>query len=171
MKLTIPQVNVLDEAAFVARFGAVFEHSPWVARDAWKAAHPFRDPAHLTAAMQAAVRRADAAAQLALIRAHPDLVGRAAREGTLAPASASEQAGAGLDRLDPAEAAWFQEQNDAYRARFGFPFIICVRANRKEAIRAGFLARQNHSAEAEMRTALDEIDRIAAFRLGDLVEA
>lgn len=169
MKLSITQVNEMDAAVFAARFGAVFEGSPWVAMAAWSEA-PFRDLPHLTSAMQAAVGRADAARQLDLIRAHPDLVGRAAREGTLAPASASEQAGAGLDRLDAAEAAWFQRQNDAYRARFGFPFIICVRANRKQSIKEGFLTRMNHSAEAEMRTALGEIDKIAAFRLSDLVE-
>ena len=169
MKLSITQVNEMEEAAFVARFGAVFEGSPWVALAAWHEA-PFRDLSHLTAAMQAAVRRADAARRLDLIRAHPDLVGRAAREGTLAPASAAEQAGAGLDRLDADEAAWFQQQNDAYCARFGFPFIICVRANRKQSIKDGFLARLDHSAEAEMHAALGEIDKIAAFRLSDLVE-
>ena len=169
MKLTLPEVNAMDRETFVSRFGAIFEHSPWVADRAWRK-RPFRDFVGLLAALQTSVRDAGADEQLALIRAHPDLVGKAAREGTLAPASASEQASAGLDRLDAEEAAWFQAQNRVYQERFGFPFIICVRANRKEAIRAGFVARLLHSPEAEKQAALAEIDKIAAFRLGDLVE-
>ena len=169
MKLTLPEINALSREGFVAQFGAIFEHSPWVAGEAWKR-QPFRDVDHLLAEMKESVRAASAEQQLALIRAHPDLVGRAAREGTLAPASASEQASAGLDRLDAEETAWFQEQNRAYQERFGFPFIICVRANRKQAIREGFVSRIKNSAEVEIRAALDEIDKIAAFRLDDLVE-
>lgn len=170
MKRTLAEVNALDCASFVAHFGAIFEHSPWVAERAW-AKRPYRDFVALLAAMQTSVRDALPEEQLALIRAHPDLVGKAAREGTLAPASASEQASAGLDRLDAEEAAWFTAQNLAYQQRFGFPFIICVRANRKEAIREGFATRIHHSPEVEKQAALSEIDKIAAFRLGDLVEA
>ena len=114
--------------------------------------------------MCAVVREADDARQLALIRAHPDLVGRAAREGRLGAASTSEQAGAGLDQLTPEEIAWFEQRNAAYRARFGFPFIICVRANRKQAILAGFETRLQHTPEQERAAALAEIEKIAAFR-------
>ncbi len=169
MKLTIHQVNAMDAEAFVARFGTLFEHSPWVAAGAWHR-RPFQDQNHLLAALRETVARADPERQMALIRAHPDLVGRAAREGTLAPASASEQAGAGLDRLDPEEIAWFERQNAAYQERFGFPFIICVRANRKQAIREGLVTRLAHSNQVETQAALAEIDKIAAFRLADIVE-
>ena len=168
MKQTITHVNDMERMAFVEHFGAVFEHSPWVAERAWER-RPFRDRDALHAAMAACVREADTADQLAIIRAHPDLVGRAAREGRLGTASASEQAGAGLDQLDAAQVAWFREHNHAYQERFGFPFIICVRANRRQAIVAGFETRLQHSAEEEKATALVEIDKIAAFRLADLV--
>lgn len=170
MKLTIFEVNALNREKFVEHFGAIFEHSPWVAGESWNK-RPFRDAAQLLEMMQKSVHEASTDEQLALIRAHPDLVGRAAREGTLAPASVSEQASAGLDRLDAEETAWFQRQNQAYQERFGFPFIICVRANRKQAIRDGFTSRIKNSAEVEILAALAEIDKIAAFRLGDLVEA
>ncbi len=169
MSLALSELNAMSRDLFIARFGAIFEHSPWVAAAAWEK-RPFRDKDHLLAAMQQSVREAGADEQLALIRAHPDLVGRAARNGTLAPASASEQASAGLDRLDAEEAAWFQRQNAAYQERFGFPFILCVRANRKSAIREGFIARMQNPAEIERQTALAEIDKIAAFRLGDLMD-
>ena len=168
MQATIDEINHLFREAFVARFGAVFEHSPWVAESAWEQ-RPFRDRAALHAAMCAAVQNAAEESQLALIRAHPDLVGRAAREGTLGAASASEQAGAGLDRLTPEDVAWFEHHNAAYRERFGFPFIICVRANRKQAIVAGFETRLHHTPAQERATALAEIGKIAAFRLADLV--
>ena len=168
MLASIDEINALDRPAFTARFGAVFEHSPWVADAAWEH-RPFPDRAALHAAMCAVVRAADTARQLDLIRAHPDLVGRAAREGRLAAASASEQSGAGLDQLTREEIAWFEQHNAAYRERFGFPFIICVRANRRQAIRAGFETRLQHTPAQEHAAALAEIEKIAAFRLADLV--
>ena len=169
MEGTIGKINGLSRAAFVARFGGVFEHSPWVADAAWDR-RPFRDRAGLHAAMSAAVQAAGEERQLALIRAHPDLVGRAAREGRLGADSTSEQAGAGLDRLTQEEVAWFERHNAAYREKFGFPFIICVRANRKQAIVAGFDTRLHHTPEQERTAALAEIEKIAAFRLADLVK-
>jgi len=169
MKETIAGINGMDRAAFVSRFGGVFEHSPWVAERAWER-RPFPDRDALHAAMAACVQEADPAEQMALITAHPDLVGRAAREGRLGAASASEQAGAGLDRLDAAQIAWFEKHNSEYQQRFGFPFIICVRANRQQAIIDGFGTRLHHSPEQEKATALSEIEKIAAFRLIDLVE-
>ncbi len=168
MKETIANINGMDRAAFVERFGAVFEHSPWVAERAWES-RPFDDRDGLRMAMATCVREASPGEQLTLIRAHPDLVGRAAREGQLGAASTSEQAGAGLDQLDATQVAWFEEHNRAYQERFGFPFIICVRANRRQAIIDGFKNRLHHSAEEERDTALGEIEKIASFRLGDLV--
>ncbi len=108
---------------------------------------------------------------MALIAAHPDLVGRAARNGTLTPSSREEQAAAGLDRLGPAEIATFDELNAAYRERFGFPFVICVRENRKEAIVRGLRERVRNAREAEIGTAIGEIEKIARLRLLDLVRA
>lgn len=168
MRGSIEEISGLSRDVFVARFGAVFEHSPWVADAAW-ARRPFSDRAGLRAAMCAAVQAAPNEQQLALIRAHPDLVGRAAREGRLGAASASEQAGAGLDQLTPEEITWFERHNAAYREKFGFPFVICVRANRKQAILAGFKIRLLHTPEQERAAALAEIEKIAAFRLADLV--
>ena len=164
------EINGLSREAFVARFGGAFEHSPWVADAAWEQ-RPFPDRAGLHAAMCAAVQSAGEERQLALIRAHPDLVGRAAREGRLGAASASEQADAGLDQLTQEEVAWFERHNATYREKFGFPFIICVRANRKQAIVAGFETRLHHTPERERAAALAEIEKIAAFRLADLVAA
>lgn len=167
--MSIAEVNALDTAVFVERFGAVFEDSPWVAEAAWNN-RPFRDRDALHATMAACVQDAGEERQLTLIRAHPDLVGRAAREGTLGAASASEQAGAGLDRLDPGEVRWFERYNQAYKEKFDFPFILCVRAaGRKQAIMDGFEVRLHHSPERERKAALMEIEKIAAFRLADLV--
>ena len=169
-KLSVAEVNSLDTPEFVQRFGGVFEASPWVAESAWDR-RPFRDQTALHAAMCACVQDAGEERQLALIRAHPDLVGQAAREGTLGAASASEQAGAGLDQLGPEDVRWFERYNRAYREKFDFPFIICVRAaERKRAIMDGFELRLHHTPAQERTAALVEIEKIAGFRLADLVE-
>ncbi len=116
-----------------------------------------------------AVAEAPLEQRIALIAAHPDLVGRAALAGTLTPASRAEQASAGLDRLEPEEIAMFADLNAAYRARFDFPFVICVRENKKAAIIAGLQARIRNERPAEIATALGEIAKIARLRLADLV--
>jgi 2-oxo-4-hydroxy-4-carboxy-5-ureidoimidazoline decarboxylase len=167
--LTIGEVNALGQEEFVATFGAVFEHSPWVAGKAWES-RPFQDRSHLHSAMVDCVHDAGAQAELALIQAHPDLVGRAAREGRLGAASTAEQASAALDQLSEEQILWFERYNRAYRDKFGFPFIICVRANRQEAILNGFRERLLNSVSQERAAALEEISKIAAFRLADLVE-
>jgi OHCU decarboxylase len=107
--------------------------------------------------------------QLALIRAHPDLVGRAALAGTLTPESTGEQAAAGLDRLAPEEIAAFNRLNAAYRERFGFPFVICARENKKASIMAGFEARLANTRAPEISAALGEIAKIAYWRLHDAI--
>src|SRR5204862_3280548 len=117
------------------------------------------------------VRRAGLEEQLALIRAHPDLVGRAALAGSLTPQSLAEQASAGLDKLTAEEIALFQSSNRAYLEKFGFPFVICARLNQKEAILQGFGQRLNHSRKEEIETALEEIYKIAYLRLHDIVAA
>ena len=114
------------------------------------------------------MRAAPLSRQLELIRAHPDLAGKFARAGTLGAHSASEQTGLGLDRLDDAEFERFDRLNAAYRARFDIPFVIAVRAQTREGVIAAFERRLRHDRDAEVATALDEIDRIAGFRLADL---
>jgi len=170
MALNLATLNAMDRDAFVAALGGIFEHSPWVAEAAW-AARPFADVAALQDAMVGAVDAADAETQLALLRAHPDLAGKAARAGALTEHSTAEQAGAGLDRLDEAEFARFHALNDAYQARFGFPFIIAVKGHTKASILAAFEARLPNDAATERMTALAQVARIARFRLDDLIAA
>jgi 2-oxo-4-hydroxy-4-carboxy-5-ureidoimidazoline decarboxylase len=153
--------NALPEAAFVARLHALFEHSPWVVERA-VARRPFAD---LHAGLLQVLHAASADEQLALIRAHPELAGKAAIDGSLTAASAAEQAQAGLDRLTAEEVARFQALNAAYRARFDFPFVICVRLTDKAGILAAMQARLANAREAEIATALDEIGKIVRLRL------
>ncbi|MDE0445556.1 MAG: 2-oxo-4-hydroxy-4-carboxy-5-ureidoimidazoline decarboxylase [Spirochaetaceae bacterium] len=167
--LSIDAVNGLCEAEFVTRFGDVAEHSPWVAAAAFRA-RPFADRAALIAAFSAAVRSAAPDAQLALLRAHPDLANRAAIAGDdLAAESRREQAGAGLDRLTPAEFTRFGDLNTRYRERFGFPFIFAVRGATKEEILNAFEGRIANSAATERALALANVERILQFRLEDRV--
>lgn len=166
--MTLNQLNSLDRDEFVRIVGPVFEHSPWIAEAAW-ANRPFAELAGLHHALCLAVRAANQEQQLALIRAHPDLVGRAAMAGTLTRESTNEQVSAGLDQLTPEEIEKFRQGNAAYREKFGFPFVICARRNKKEAILAGFERRLGNSREQEIQTALDEIFKIAELRLHDLI--
>jgi OHCU decarboxylase len=153
-----------EEEAFVARYGALYERSPWVAREA------FRRGAgdDLGAAFEAAMREAPRERQLALVRAHPELAGRAAQAGGLTDASAREQAGAGLNRLTAEELAEWRALNAAYRERFGFPLVICVREHTKESILASGRERLDHDREQELDIALGEVAKIARLRLEDM---
>jgi len=144
-----------DEATFVARYGAVFEHSPWVAREAFQRGGDF----------EAAVREAPRERQLALVRAHPELAGREAEEGELTEASQREQAGAGLNRLSSEELAEWRALNGAYRDRFGFPLVVCVREHTPESILEWGHERLLRSPEEELETAIGEIAKIARVRL------
>ncbi len=165
---TVDYLNGCPVDAFVAEVGFAFEDSPWIARSA-AARRPFRNVAELHAAMVAVVTGASDAAKVALIAAHPDLAGRVAREGRLTAASAAEQAGAGLGALTHAEIAQFDADNGAYRARFGFPFVICARENTKESILAALALRRENDRSTEIATALAEIAKIARLRLEDAV--
>jgi OHCU decarboxylase len=160
-------VNELGREAFIERFGALFEHSPWVAADAWSD-RPFADEDELFEALRSAMYSAPMERKLALIRAHPDLAGRAAIEGTLTRSSKTEQASAGLDRLTPDEYEAFTRLNGAYRERFGFPFVVCVREHTKESILRVAAERLAHTRDEEVRVALEEIAKIARLRLEDL---
>jgi 2-oxo-4-hydroxy-4-carboxy-5-ureidoimidazoline decarboxylase len=165
---TLQHLNTCPPDAFVAEIGFAFEDSPWIARAA-AAARPFADRAGLHAAMVTIVTAAGEDAQVALIRAHPDLAGRVAREGRLTAASAAEQAGAGLGALTPAEVARFDADNGAYRERFGFPFVICAREHTKDSILAALARRRDNERATEIATALTEIAKIAKLRIEDAV--
>ena len=166
--LTIDAVNALDAAAFATRFGDIAEASPWVAEAAF-ASRPFPDREALVDAFASVVRAAPHERQLALLRAHPDLAGRAAVAGDIADESRREQAGAGLDRLTAEEFARFHDLNARYRERFGFPFIFAVKGAMKEAILAAFEARIDNDADTERATALANVERILRFRIEDRV--
>ena len=163
---TFDQLEVCDRDTFVAALGDVFEHSPWVAERAF-AQRPFGSVEALHAAMCNAMRAADRDAQLALIRAHPELAGRAAIAGDLTAASSREQSAAGLDSCTPEQFAQLHALNAAYRQRFGFPFIIAVRGHDRHSIIAELQQRLEHMPEHEFGEALRQIERIAGFRLHD----
>lgn len=167
MKIDFPEVNSLSLDAFTDLLGEVYEDSPWVATKSWEK-RPFASLPELARALQETVWESAEGDQMNLIQAHPDLVGRAAREGTLTPASTREQAAAGLGALRREEIDQFATFNQLYREKFGFPFIICARENKKESILAAFPRRLTHSAEEEKRTALEEIGKIARFRLAEI---
>ncbi len=164
MSHSLSQINELSREEFVRVVGPVFEHSPWIAERA-AAARPFASVAALHTAMCAIVREASNEAQLALIRAHPDLVGRV----VLTAESQGEQTAAGLTDLSPEEVALFDRFNREYKARFEFPFVICARLNKKDAILAAFPIRLQNTADEERCTALGEIFKIAQLRLHDLI--
>ena len=163
----------LSRTAFVDRFGGVFEHSPWVAQAAFDAGldGACDTASGLHALMSRAMMAGSDEQKLALIMAHPDLAGRLARAGRLTAESTKEQASAGLDQLTDEERARFTELNDAYKARFGFPFIMAVKGRSKDEIMAAFERRIAHDRTEEFATALSEISRIALLRLGDMLPA
>jgi 2-oxo-4-hydroxy-4-carboxy-5-ureidoimidazoline decarboxylase len=163
---TLDEINIMPLYAFLGVFGDVAEHSPWVAEGAWEK-RPFATREDIIAAFEVAMRAAPSDAQLALIRAHPDL----ATKARLTQDSTHEQAGVGLDRLTPDEFARFTRLNDAYKARFGFPFIFAVKGATKGQILRAFEERLGNSPEAEFETALTQIARIFRFRLEDRISA
>jgi OHCU decarboxylase len=166
--LTLEAINASDRDAFVTSLGFLFEGSPWIAAETW-AARPFASLEQLHHALCATVERAAVERQVALIRAHPDLAGKAALAGDLTRESAREQSSAGLNRLAPDEFATFTRLNTAYREKFGFPFVICVREHTKDSILASFDARLAHDRDEEIKAALGEIAKIARLRLLDTV--
>jgi 2-oxo-4-hydroxy-4-carboxy-5-ureidoimidazoline decarboxylase len=162
--LKLAEVNALDPESFTIWLRPIFEHSPWVAARTVQAG-PFASREELHAALCRTVREAHDDEKLALIRAHPDLVG----EAILTNESKAEQKSAGLADLSPDEIERFREFNRRYREKFGFPFVICARLNKKEAILKTFPLRLENSREQEIETALGEIFKIAELRLRDLI--
>jgi 2-oxo-4-hydroxy-4-carboxy-5-ureidoimidazoline decarboxylase len=168
MAVSLETLNAADRKTFRAALGEVMELAPWVAEEAF-AARPFKSVAALFAAMTGAVKNAPETRQRALIDGHPDLAGKAAHAGKLTAASMAEQTSAGLDRLSEEEFATFHRLNDAYRKKFGMPFIVCVRRHGKESILRQFERRLHNDAAAERAAALEEIFSIAALRLDQRV--
>lgn len=168
--ISLQGLNAADKVGFVTALGDVYEHAPWVA-EAVHGQRPFATLAALHEAMTAAVRAAPADQRLSLIKGHPDLAGKAVRAGTMTTDSKAEQASAGLDRLSDAEFKEFHRLNNAYREKFGFPFIVCVRRHSKDSILREFARRLQHHTAAETKVALAEIFRIGALRLDQRIEA
>lgn len=161
---TIEDVNAMEAAEFEKTFGDVAEHSPWVARNA-AGDRPFVSRESMIRAFNDAVRSASETAQLALVRAHPDLAGKA----KLTHDSNREQAQAGLDSLTAEEFARFTHLNELYKSKFDFPFIFAVKGASKQQILASFAERVNNSKEDEFAMALDQVCRIFRFRIEDRV--
>jgi 2-oxo-4-hydroxy-4-carboxy-5-ureidoimidazoline decarboxylase len=164
VSISLAELNAADASEFIAALGSIYEHSPWVV-EAVAARRPFATLAALHDSMSGAVMAADDQRKLALLNAHPDLAGKAARRGTLTPDSKSEQASAALDQLSEEEFAEFNRLNQTYRGKFGFPFIICVLRHSKESVLRQLELRTANPADAECDAALTEVNRIAALRL------
>ena len=166
--ITLAEVNDLSRGEFVAALGPLFEGSPWIADATWPA-RPFASIDQLHRALCATMYAAPIEQQVMLIQAHPDLAGKAAIAGALTAESAHEQSSAGLSRLTSDQFATFTRLNQAYRERFGFPFVICAREHSATSILERFATRLEHPRDQEIVTALGEIAKIAWLRLLDAV--
>jgi OHCU decarboxylase len=172
-RMTMDEINALPHGEFIAGLGWIFEHSPWVAERAW-VQRPFLNGEHLHAAMMETVERGSRPEQLGLLRAHPDL-GARARVGVpsaapLSAASAAEQKGAGLDQLTIAEHEHLMRLNGAYQKKFGFPFIFAVKGAGKQDILKALEQRVAATEEGEFLEALQQVYRIARFRLESVIQ-
>lgn len=157
--------------AFVARYGGIYEHSAWVAERAFERVGPDADEAAIRRAMATSVDAADDTLKLALVRAHPDLAGRAALRGELTADSTAEQRSAGIDQCTADELERFRRLNARYKDKFGFPFVMAVAGRHRREILAAFEARVENTPQDEFATALAEIHKIAALRLAELARA
>jgi 2-oxo-4-hydroxy-4-carboxy-5-ureidoimidazoline decarboxylase len=168
MQESLSELNGCSKDQFVAALANIFEYSPWIAEQA-AAARPFSGVKALLAAMKDAVDRAPAEQQMALIKAHPDLANKTQRDAGLTVESTAEQNSLGLDRLSDAEYEAFERVNNAYRAKFGFPYIVCVRRHTKDSVLRDFERRLPNDVATETQASINEICRIAALRLDQLV--
>ena len=159
-----PYPKQLSEAEFVDAFGSIYEHSPWVAETVYPSMTPGIDAQSMAEAMRLIVDEAADVLKLELLCAHPDLAGRLSL-AELTESSRSEQTGAGLDQCTPAELAEFQDLNNAYLEKFGFPFIFAVKGFHRIDILEAFRVRVHHSREEEFKTAIEQVHRIARLRL------
>jgi 2-oxo-4-hydroxy-4-carboxy-5-ureidoimidazoline decarboxylase len=166
--MTLDELNRLDGPTFAATLGRIYEHSPWVAEGV-VAGRPYASVEALQRAMSAVVARAGGAAQLALIRAHPELAGKAMVRRTLTADSTSEQSGAGLTECSSEELATLTALNDRYNAKFGFPFILAVQGHDRASVIATFARRVESDRDTELAENLSQIDRIGGLRLAALL--
>jgi 2-oxo-4-hydroxy-4-carboxy-5-ureidoimidazoline decarboxylase len=169
-QIALSDLNAASFDDFVAVLENVVEYSPWIAQEV-AARRPFAGVNPLLNAIKAAIKRAEPEVQLALIRAHPDLANKTQRAAGLTDDSTAEQNSAGLDRLSDAEYTAFERANNAYREKFGIPYIVCARRHTRDSILRDFEIRQQNIAKTETRRAIEEIFRIAALRLDQLVAA
>src|ERR1700723_4734482 len=165
---SLSDLNACSKADFVAALANIFEYSPWIAEHA-ASARPFAGVISLFDAMKVAVDRAPPELRIALIKAHPDLANKTQRAAGLTAESSAEQDSVGLDRLSNAEYEAFERVNNAYREKFGFPYIVCVRRHTRDSILSNFEQRLPNDAATETSTSIAEICRIAALRLDQLV--
>ncbi len=168
-RVSLDFLNDASAERFVAALDGIFEHAPWVAERA-SAARPFATVAALHDGLMEVVLTSAAEKQIQFLRLHPDLAGKAARAGAIAAASVSEQAGLGLDRLSDEEFSNFERLNAAYREKFGFPFVICVRRQTRDTVLRSFAARLELTVDQERAAALNEIGHITRLRLVERVE-
>ncbi|WP_254055040.1 2-oxo-4-hydroxy-4-carboxy-5-ureidoimidazoline decarboxylase [Kiloniella sp. EL199] len=165
---SLDTVNAMSDRDFVKAFGDIAEHSPWVAEGAGSH-RPFQSREEMITCFAEVMQAANDETQLALIRAHPDLAGKAALSGELTEDSKNEQAGVGLDQLSEDEFGRFTDLNKCYLDRFGFPFIFAVKGATKFMILDAFVERLENDQAKEFETALQQIARIIRFRLEDRV--
>src|SRR3982075_3644269 len=165
---TLTDLNASSKDDFVAALANIFEYSPWIAEQA-ASARPFAGVKQLFAAMKAAVDRGAPELRLALIKAHPDLANKTQRAAGLTAESNAEQNSVGLDRLSDAEYEAFERVNNAYRTKFGFPYIVCVRRHTKDSILRAFERRLPNDTGIETQKSIEEVCRIAALRVDQLV--
>jgi len=166
--MTLDELNRMDERAFTVALGGIYEHSPWVATGV-AARRPFATVDVLATAMADVVAGAGEARQLALIRAHPELAGKAMVKKELTADSSGEQTGAGLTSCSPAQFARLSDLNARYNAKFGFPFILAVKGYDRAGVIAEFARRVEHDRATEFAESLRQIDRIARLRLSALL--
>lgn len=166
--MRLAEINRMDKPAFVDALGGIFEHSPWVAERAFPD-RPFASVPALHAAMVAAVEHAPEHEKLALLRAHPELAGKAAVRGELTVDSSNEQSGAGLSQCSPEEFALLTDLNRRYNVKFGFPFILAVKGHDRASVIREFARRVEQDRAAEFTESLAQIARITRFRLEALV--
>lgn len=168
--ITLNELNVLPAEQFAGLLGGIFEHSPWVAEQV-AGLRPFADIDSLHRAMVERIVAAGPDAQLALIRAHPELAGKAAVRGELTPQSTSEQQGAGLDQCSPEQYSTLTSLNNAYREKFNFPFVLAVRGHDRQSILREFRRRLGLAPAQEFAECLEQIYKIGRFRLDDLIRS
>jgi OHCU decarboxylase len=167
-EIDMTSINAMDQAAFVEKFGGIFEKSPWVAEMAWEK-RPFANVDILHATMVSVVKFSPLPKQLALLQSHPDLAGKEAKAGAMTSSSASEQASAGLNALSKPELEKISDFNAAYKQKFGFPFIIAVRMHTKEGIFFDFTQRLANDTQTEYQNDLQNVYAITRLRLAAML--